>query len=559
MQHALRPPDFPAARALAEACGISVSVAQVLLHRGLRDAEAAREFLSPKLKDLTPPDAMLDRDVAADRLARAVSAKERIVVFGDYDVDGTTSAVILGDVLTALGGDVVTLLASRFDGGYGLSEGALLRVRAANPSLVVTCDCGSSDHERIQKMRKAGVDVVVVDHHLVPKEALPANAFLNPHRPECGFAYKHMTSAGLALSLAGAVRAALGAKVDLRAWLDLVALGTIADVAPLDGDNRRLVRAGLAVLTSPTARPGIAALREAAKLKAGTPLGAGDVAFKLGPRLNAAGRLGDPEVTLQLLKARTAAEARSLAGRIELLNQERKAIEARVTEAAIAQVREVYGAEPAHGIVVAGEGWHRGVVGITAARLVETFGVPSIVIAIENGHGHGSARTPDDFLLYDCIAKCREHLEAFGGHQAAAGLSLVASNVAKFRASFSDACAAQPAPARDPRVVEVDVAIDDDAFLLPSVSELRDLEPLGEGNAEPVFLLRNARVERASVVGGTHLKLNVRVGNHALSGFAPNMSTRIPKQGSTITLLGALAPDNWKGGEALEIRVRDFE
>ncbi|MBK8169610.1 MAG: single-stranded-DNA-specific exonuclease RecJ [Sandaracinaceae bacterium] len=558
MKFALRPPDLPAARALADACGISVTVAQVLLHRAHTDSESVRDFLSPKLKDLTPPDTMLDRDVAAERLARAVRAKERVVVFGDYDVDGTTSAVILGDVLTLLGADVVTLLASRFEGGYGLSDAALIRVRDASPTLVVTCDCGSSDHDRIQTLRGLGIDVIVVDHHLVPKDPLPANAFLNPHRPECGFAYKHMTSAGLALSLAGAVRAAVGAAVDLRAWLDLVALGTIADVAPLHGDNRRLVRAGLSVLSSPNARPGIAALRDVAKLRAGTQLGASDVGFKLGPRLNAAGRLMDPGITLQLLKSKTASEARTLAARIEQLNQERKSIEARVTEAAIAQVREIYGNEPKSGIVAAGRGWHRGVVGITAARLVDTFGVPSIVIAVEDGVGHGSARTPDDFPLYDCIAACRQELTAFGGHQAAAGLSIQESRIDVFRAAFHDACAKVAMPAKDPRVLDVDVVIEDEG-LFPTAKELRDLEPYGEGNAEPIFLVKNARVERATVVGETHLKLNLKIGYVTLSGFGAGLATRMPRQGQILSVLGSLAPDTWRGGGAIEMRVRDFE
>ncbi|MDQ3035779.1 MAG: DHH family phosphoesterase, partial [Myxococcota bacterium] len=241
----LLPGDPSAASELGSALGVSPSIAQVLLHRGLGELSRAKEYLDPRLAGLTSPDAMVDREAAADRLARAIRCRERIAIFGDYDVDGTTSTAILAEAIEAMGGEVVALVASRFAGGYGFSAPALERVRATGAKLLVTCDCGSSDHERVEAARRAGIDVIVVDHHLVPTEPLPVIAFLNPHRPECGFPYKGLASAGLALSLAAAVRAQLGAKLDLRELLDLVALGTIADVAPLDGDNRRLVRAGL--------------------------------------------------------------------------------------------------------------------------------------------------------------------------------------------------------------------------------------------------------------------------------------------------------------------------
>ena len=248
---------------LGRAWGVSPVIAQLLLDRGVggvgqRDAE---RFLFPKLAHLTVPDAMADRALAAQRIAHAIRRRERIVVFGDYDVDGTTSATILSDIIERLGGDVVALVGNRFSGGYGLSDAALARVLAERPRLLVTCDCGSSDHARVERARGAGVDVIVVDHHLVPAQPLPALAFLNPHRPECAFPYKGLCSAGLALSLGAALRAELKAGLDLRQWLDLVALGTIADVAPLDGDNRALVRAGLATLAGGP-RPGIRALAE---------------------------------------------------------------------------------------------------------------------------------------------------------------------------------------------------------------------------------------------------------------------------------------------------------
>ena len=556
MRLAIRAADPTRATELGKLLGIAPATAQVLLNRGFGQETDARAWLSPRLSELTQPDTMVDREAAADRLAHAVRAGERIAVFGDYDVDGTTSAAILSGILEQLGGRVSTTLASRFEGGYGLSDHALDRILAQRPALLVTCDCGSSDHRRIERARALGVDVIVVDHHLVPAEPLPALAFLNPHRPDCGFGYKGLCSAGLALTLGAAVRAKLGVELDLRAFLDLVALGTIADVAPLDGDNRRLVRAGLALIASGRARPGVQALRELAKLQAGTPVSAIEVAFRMTPRLNAPGRLGESELSLALLRARTLDEARGIAARIELLNDQRRAIEAQVTEAAIAQVRERYGDEPASGVVAAGEGWHRGVLGISAARLTDHFHVPAVVIGLEHGQGHGSCRAPDGYRLFDAVSACADLLERFGGHQAACGLSLRSEHLDAFRAAFE---AASSDVGRHAPPIDVDAVIGEGAFTLPSAADLARLEPLGEGNAEPVFLLARAEVTESRTVGDNHLKLRLRSGQERLTAFGRELSSRRPPPGSMVRAVGSLRADTWNGGTGLELRLLDFE
>lgn len=476
-------------------------------------------------------------------------------MFGDYDVDGTTSATIVSEVIERCGGTVSTFIARRFDGGYGLSNAAVDRMLEVRPSLVVTCDCGSSDHERIERLRKLGVDVVVVDHHLVPKESLPAYAFLNPHQPGCGFAYKHMTSAGLAFCLGAALRASLGVELDMRSMLDLVALGTIADVAPMDGDNRRLVRSGLELLGRPDVRPGIAALRELAKIKPGSFVTAQDVAFRFAPRLNAAGRIADPSLTLALLRSKTQTEARALAQEVEVINQTRRSLEAGITEQAIAQVIEVYGEAPSHGIVVAGQGWHRGVVGITAARLVDRFRVPVVAIGIDDETGHGSCRAPDGFQLYDAVAACREALLVFGGHQAAAGLTVRAERVPLLRELFADAAKDSRASEGADDAIEVDVVLDDFGGELPSAKELGLLEPTGMTNPEPSFGIREAKVERAFVVGGSHLKLDLSVRGKRLSAFGYEMGALIPGPLAVVSVSGSLRADNWKGGDNIEMKL----
>lgn len=553
-RYSVRPSDERAAGMLADASGLGLSAAQVLLHRGVREADEALPFLDATLRGLSSPGPMADRALASDRIARAIRAKERIVVFGDYDVDGTTSAVILSEVISALGGDVRTLIADRFKGGYGLSNEAVDRCLAERPGLLVTCDCGSSDHERIAKAGAAGVDVIVVDHHLVPEEALPAVAFLNPHRPDCGFAYKGLCSAGLAFSLGAALRSELGASLDLRAWLDLVAIGTIADVAPLTGDNRRLVRSGLKAISSPKARPALAALRKAARIPESAQLTASDVAFRFSPRLNAPGRLGVADLTLRFLSAKTPKDAWRLLEDIEAQNDERKTLTSKATEEARAQVLELYGETPEEGLVVASESWHRGVVGIVAARLVDAFGVPAVVIAMDGEHGHGSARTTDDFDVYRALAQCADDLSAWGGHRAAAGLSLDKGSLDGFRASFLQAT--QGAGHGDARQVEVDVALGG-AFRAPSVEDLQRLGPFGEGHPAPTFLLDAHVVEATGVgEGRSHGKLKLRVGQDSFRAFAPGMYSRVEGR-EDLKLVGEFQPDHWMGGRSVELLVKD--
>ncbi len=547
------PVDLDAARSLSQSCNLGVAAAQILIQRGIGNVAAATEYLDAKLSGLTSPEHMAGREEAAERISFAICNSERVVVFGDYDVDGTTSAAILADVLEALGGDARALVASRFEGGYGFSEAALERCLAERPGLIITCDCGSSDHERIARAKDLGVDVVVVDHHLVPDEPLPALAFLNPHRPECRFPYKGLASAGLALSLGAAIRARLDRPLDLRAWLDLVALGTVADVAPLDGDNRRLVRAGLARLRSASLRPGVRALMESARMKNRGSLGAHEIAFRLAPRLNAAGRLGDPSITLELLRCRDEHHARLLAARIESINNERKEVERVCTEQAIEQVLDVYGTEPSSGIVVASPDWNRGVVGITAARLVERFGVPAVVVAFEDGVGHGSARTPPGTDLYAAFSECREDLIKFGGHAAAAGLSILSARLAAFRAGFADACRGRSSSSTNVPVVDLELG---NGFPIPSVSDLLRLEPLGEGNRQPLFAFPDVEITQRRAVGqGKHAKLDLRFETTRVSAFYPHQGPNIDSIPARATVLGYVHPDLFVGGDALEISV----
>jgi single-stranded-DNA-specific exonuclease len=537
--------------ALAQGLSVTATFASWLVRRGFSDVGVTRQFLAPRLAGLTRPDDMADRAAAADRIARAVRAGERIAVFGDYDCDGMTAAAIMTEALGALGGEVTAFVGSRFEGGYGVSPPAVERLFASGASLVITCDCGSSDHEALARLAERGVDTVVIDHHLVPAEPLPALAFLNPHRPDCPFPFKGMASCGLALSIVAAVRTALGRTFDLKSLLDLVAIGTIADVAPLTGDNRALVRAGLGVLGD-AQRPGLRALYDLAGISAD------DVGFRIAPRLNAPGRLGSPEPALRLLVERNRERAETLAAGIENSSIERRARQDRMLDEALAEIREQrYDERDA--IVLGREGWGTGIVGIVAGRLADRFGRPVVVIGFENGHGRGSVRGPRGVRLYDALERARPLLVRFGGHQAAAGLELALGRLDELREAFEAAVADQR---RDDVAAGRSVAVDTNGVLRlvpgerPSrlLADLALLEPCGEANPYPELELE-ADVLVAREVTGGHLKLELEVNGERVGAFGPGMGSRASEVKKTATVVGRLRRDTYRGGDAVELKL----
>jgi single-stranded-DNA-specific exonuclease len=528
-------------------------VAEWLRSQGHGDSDATRRYLAPKLAHLSSPDGMVDRAAATDRLAHAIRRRERIAVFGDYDCDGITSAAIMTEMLRALGADVTPLLASRFDGGYGVSPAACKRILATGAKVLVTCDCGSSDHPSLAALGARGLDVIVIDHHLVPEEPLPAVAFLNPHRPDCGFAYKGLASCGLALSIGAALRAALGAKLDVRPWLDLVAVGTIADVAPLDGDNRALVRAGLGVLGT-LARPGFRALATFAKIDGTVPLSARDIAFRIAPRLNAPGRLGSPDLALELLLARSDSVASDIAARIEAISEQRRDLQEAMAAEAIAEIeREGYGERSA--IVIGREGWNFGIVGIVAGRLADRYGRPVVVLAFEGEKGRGSVRGPKGSRLHDALSSIAALLERFGGHQAAAGLEVRRDRLEELREAFEHAVDAHGAPSGvdDGFAGLVRLVPEDDPFRV--ATDIERLEPCGHSNPAPRLVV-DAQVDDAREVRGGHLKLELSLaGGKRVRGFGVGMGELAATLTGTVTVLGDLRRDTYMGGNAVEIKV----
>lgn len=581
--------DPAAAERLTDALGLSPLVARVLVNRGLSGPDAAARFLDPRLADLTPPSSMRGIEPAVDRLAAALHAGEPCLVFGDYDVDGVTAAALLALGLRAMGGRVAVCLPHREREGYGVSRAALERGladagarfadwrpdrsrslhggrRAAGP-LVVTADCGIAAHDALAWAKGQGIDVIVTDHHEPPPGPLPpAVAVLDPRQPGCPFAYKDLAAVGVAFALLVALRARLrercgvppgGVLPNLREYLDLVALGTLADVAPLSGDNRILATHGLKELRA-RRRPGLRALAAVAGIEGERPddLDARAVTFRLAPRLNAAGRVGDPAVALDLLLAEGRAEADRLAGRLEAMNRERQALEAAALEPARRAAVLQAGAAA---LVVAGAGWHRGIVGIVASRLVEESGRPAAVIALEPPLGRGSVRSGAAVDVHAALARCADLLTEWGGHAHAAGFTLPSNRLDAFRARFAAAVAEQTAGSRGPGLaLDGAVALGelDDRFW----RDVAQLPPYGRGNPEPLFAGQLTLQSQRLVGGGRHLRLELAGGAPAgLRCIGFRMGARYPLPASQVTAAFAPELDHWQGEAWPQLALRDLE
>ncbi len=542
--------------ALATALKIRPLTARILLGRGIAETAHAERFLAPRLADLRPPEGMADLDKALARLGAALAAGETMGVFGDYDVDGVTTAAVLATTLRAFGGQVVARCASR-DAGYGLGVDDVARFAADGCRVLVTGDCGTSDHEALRHARGLGLDVIVIDHHQLPEGESQAYALINPRRPDDRFPFKGLASCGVAFYLAAALRSRLRDRAggfDPRELLDLVALGTIADVVPLVDENRILVTHGLRALTA-RKRPAIAALSAIAELE-DKPIGAHEVGFRLAPRLNAAGRLGEAQLALDLLLAPDAATATRLAAELEDRNSERQRIQEIVWIEALAAAAEH---EHAAAIVVGAEGWHPGVVGIIAARLVDKYARPAVVVGFRAGDGRGSARTVPGFDLFAAMSRSSEHLVRFGGHAAAAGMSVSPAGLDGFRRQFEVAIREQAAGRTAPPT-RVDAVVDLGELDVSFTEELGRLAPFGAANAEPVFAVQDLTTQATRRVGQGHLQLtlaNASFGAIA-EAIAFGMADRDPGTGASVDLLATAELDTFRGTRRARLKVRQL-
>jgi single-stranded-DNA-specific exonuclease len=548
-------PDPAEVNRLAAQLGIPIALAALLVQRGQGNEADARGFLRPSVTALSDPNALAGMGEAVDAIAATIRAGGTIMVHGDYDVDGQCATALLTRALRAAGADVVGFVPHRLRDGYDFGPAGLAAAQRLGVSLVITCDCGITAVDTARAAQAAGSGVVITDHHLPGAELPPALAVVDPQRPDDESDARALCGTGLAFKLVQALVPALGLPPNLPYHLlDLVALATVADVVPLTGENRILVRHGLRLL-SESRWPGLRALIGAAGL-AGRELRAGHLGYVLGPRLNAAGRIGDAADGLRLLLSDEPDEALELARRLEGLNVERQSLDHRMLDEALAQVEQVCDPERDAGFVLAAEGWHPGVVGIVASRLVERYGRPTFLIAFDGDIGKGSGRSISRFDLHAALHGCGDLLERYGGHQMAAGLTIRRDRLQEFRQRF----AAHAREVLGPDDLGPEQRVDLELGLHEINRELermcRHLEPCGSGNASPVFGVRGVRLTGRSRVGNGHLKGTLDDGATRLSAIGFQWADRVPWLGDgLVDAAFRLESNDWNGYSTLQARL----
>jgi len=556
--------DEGLAGTLSRELGVSPVTARLLCIRGHGSLDEARRFLSPRLEDLHDPFRLADMPVAVDRILAAIAAKERIAIHGDYDVDGVTSTVILRRALELLGADVVHFIPERLRDGYGLQPATIDRLHHDGARLVISVDCGIRAAEAAARARELGMDLIITDHH-EPDTQLPhALAVINPKRRDCSYPDKNLAGVGVALKLVQALCGRSGRSNWMPAFVKVAAIGTLADVVPLTGENRVIAKLGLGMLSKGPHKVGLRALLEVCGLS-GREIDSYHIGFVVAPRVNAAGRMSTPDIAARLLLAcdeTMGEEARALAEQLNAENLRRQQEEAEI----VAQARKVVETDLEVGsrtvLVVAGDGWHRGVIGIVASKLVDTFHRPAIVISIDGDMAHGSCRSIPSFNMLGALESCGEVMSKFGGHKQAAGLTIETARIRELRArvnDFADGCLG-PDDLR-PRLW-IDGALTFRSIDEQVVSELAALAPFGAGNPCPVF-----RTSRVEIVDGPrrlkerHLKMAFRQEGRVFRGIAWRASEResfVAEHRAAIDLAFSLENDTYNGERYLQLSVADF-
>ena len=556
--------DRETVQSLAEALSVTPLIAKILCMRGICDFDAARTFFKPSLSDLNDPFLLADMDKAVVRIEQAIQQNERIFIYGDYDVDGITSAAMLILFLKQLGAEVFYYIPDRLKEGYGLSELGIEQAIQNQATLMITVDCGITGVEEVRHAHQQGLDVIITDHH-EPAETMPdAVAILDPKREGCPYPFKELAGVGVAFKLVQAVTTHMNLDPNLPSeYLDLVALGSAADIVPLVDENRVLVHQGLERLNQ-LERIGIRSLAEICGLK-GRRIGTGQLVFIMAPRINAVGRLGNAEQAVHLLITDSEEDARHIAQILDKENQTRKFIDEETFNQAL-EIMENQEGEVGSSVVLSREGWHSGVIGIVASRIVEKVFRPTVMIAIEDGVGKGSARSIPNFDVYSAIKQCEKHLIGFGGHKYAAGLTIDPKNIPKFKEAFHAAVNSLMEEDHLVQRIHMDAEIDlveiDDKF----VRILNRFAPFGPQNMRPVFLSRNLQVVGTPrVIGRDHLKFRVRQSNRIFDaiGFGLGHKEGIVKALSekgeaNLDMIYVIEENVWNGQTRTQLRVKDL-
>ena len=548
----VKEPEMGSVNALVRG-GYSPLAAMVLAARGLKDAGEASRFLDCNCP-LPDPFLLTDMDMAAGRVAAAMTRGEKIAVFGDYDVDGITATCLLTDFLRKNGADCVCYIPGRLEEGYGLNPIALRQLRSEGIRLIITVDCGITAMEEAALCRELGMDLVITDHHEC-KDALPdAVAVVDPHRPDGGYPHKNLSGVAVAFKLACALSG--DPEAVLKEYADMVCLGTVADVIPLLGENRVFVSRGLASLRQ-TRRPGLAALMQECGC-APEAVSASTIGFMLAPRINAAGRMGQIDLAVDLFLTEDPVRAQEVARALCELNRQRQAVESEIYRQAMAMLPQ--GAPP-EAIVLADESWHQGVVGIVASRIAEEFACPTFLICLDGDHGKASSRSHGGFNLFSSLTSLSPLLESYGGHELAAGFTIHRENIPEFRRQIC-ALAAGYFSQDTPRTqLELDCAVPPEILTIPEIDSLNVLEPCGCGCPRPVLMMSNLTIERISMVGsGRHMRLRLRSGRYGFNAifFSATPETASVQAGDMVDVAFVPQVNEFRGERSVQLNVVDI-
>ncbi len=549
---------------LAMELGIHPIISRILTSRNILNAEEARRYLSPSLMDLHNPFLLKDMRRAVDRTLQAVYRHEKITVFGDYDADGITSVVVLIKFLGQFDSTVQYYIPDRIDEGYGLNREAIDRIRQNGSRLIITIDCGVSDHDPVAYAKSLGIDTIILDHHEVPGTLPDAAAVVNPTRPDCRFPFKHLAAVGIAFNFLIALRAVLrkegfwkrGKLPNLREYLDLVALGTIGDISPLIDENRIFTKIGLELLTE-NRRAGLVALKEICGIE-NQVIDSGKASFCLIPRINAAGRVGSPLDAVRLLLTENLEEARELARRLENCNRKRQSMEKAIIAEILENIRQTAGQREKSAFVFASGKWHPGVIGIVASRLVDRYCRPVFLISLREGVGKGSGRSVADFNIYEGLKKCDSTLIAYGGHRYAAGISIREEDIDRFSSLLENVVQAERAGSEFISQTLIDTSCQLSDINHEFLSALEVLAPFGSRNPEPVLCARNVNVTSPSIVGNNHLRMRVNGDGVSCNCIWFGKGHFLPVlSGPKLDIAFTPQINNWNGASDIQLKMRD--
>jgi len=562
-QWKIKEPPSHSIREFAESLDLHPLAGQVLFQRGYDKVEKAKSFLDAKLSGLPHPYLMLGLEKAAVKIANAMERADPICVYGDYDVDGVTSTALLVDFFRACGYPATYRLPNRSQDGYGFHPKAVKELAEKGVKLIITVDCGISGHEACQTARELGVSVIITDHHEILEELPPADSVVNPHQEGCGFAQEPLAGVGIAFFLAAGIRLELHKRgrinkknIDLKQFLDLVTLGTVADMAPIIGVNRIMVSHGLTLIGKGT-RPGIKGLKNISRLTVSKVL-CGHISFQLAPRINAAGRMDDAGKGVELLLSQDDDEVEYIAGYLEQENQRRQKVEAEIQKQAVDQFLSNPKYKELYSILLAGQNWHSGVIGIVASRIQEEFYRPTMLVAIKGDYGQGSARSIAGFDIIQAINRCSGYLERFGGHKYAAGFKIKKSNIKPFAVAFEKEARSFLSPEDLSPVLRIDSRCDLQDIDTRLVKSLARLAPFGIGASEPVFVAYDAKVDFKRVVGKTHLKLRLAWKKGNISAIAFGKGDLIDKIDERIDLAFTIGLNEYKGQSEIQLTIKEI-